>query len=57
MNTEDKLLARLAALMADQDRLLEVIRVKQTQLPRVDGSTPAKPSAVPTQTELSHKSR
>lgn len=35
MNKKDDLAARHAAFMADQERLLEVIRIKQTELVQV----------------------
>jgi hypothetical protein len=43
-------LNRLAAVIADQQRLLEFIRAKQTELIRVNSSVPAEPSTWPTAT-------
>lgn len=40
--------ARLAALLADQQRLLEVIRREKTELVRVDRPVSAKSSPLPT---------
>ena len=42
MNEQDDLTARLAALIADQERLFKVIRDKQTELIREDRVIPAK---------------
>jgi hypothetical protein len=39
--------ARLAALIADQERLLEIIRHKQTELVGMDTSVPTTPSSLP----------
>jgi hypothetical protein len=47
MILEDELSARLAALIEDQERLLQVIRRAQTELARVDKSAPDKPSTPP----------
>jgi hypothetical protein len=47
MNLHDELAARLASLISDQERLLEVIRHEKTELVGLDSSAPAKPSTPP----------
>jgi hypothetical protein len=51
MSAKDEFLiaatARLTALIADQERLLKVIRNKKTELVRVDMSPATKPLSLP----------
>ena len=47
-NLPDIPAARLAALIEDQERLLEVVRKEKAELIRMDRSIPAEPTTRPT---------
>ena len=51
-NLADIPTVRLAALIEDQERLLELVRKEKAELVRMDRSIPAEPSSSPTQPEL-----